>query len=166
MLQEQGFSAGDLVRRKADQVVAKIQGAQGDSVLLSIEDGLVSGQASVTIKSFLRGEWQKFTAPKEQEQELVEHWNHSALKSTDFAVLILKSKILLSLHEQAAKHQATLQHLKLMLKPTKGVCSTRSFAKHKLVLVPTTTRVDVKQESCGKPQGGVALGFLAPLGSC
>ncbi|CAJ1382169.1 unnamed protein product [Effrenium voratum] len=158
LLLEYGFKVGDWACRKADKVVAVITAAKPDgSIIISINDGLINGSARVSIKSFAAGEWVKHT-PKARPQELANHWEHGCLNHPDFQAAVFRGKVMLELDWLIREHKEVPKSLKVVLKPSKAVVSICAFQEGQLVLVPATTRVEVKEGSRGHSAANIPLG--------
>ena len=52
LIEEAGFVVGSYVVRKADETEAKIEGFEGDNVIITISDGLLSGRCKVHVRNY------------------------------------------------------------------------------------------------------------------
>mgnify|MGYP001817336524 CR=1 FL=1 len=162
LVEEGGFSKGDHVRRKADKVAATILEIDTHFVRLRIlesDDLQTCGDVKVVAQSFLKGEWQKYTPPKEPEY-VADPFLHVATANSDFKTQCMKGKVMNALYDLTAAHASLLQHLKVMKKPVRGVSTLKKFEKGKLLLVPSTTKIDVRKASTDPPNNSVSLGSL------
>ena len=160
LVQEQGFSIGSHVTRKADKKFAKITGFEDEFVLLVMEDDESTGSEvyKVHCRSFLKKEWKKY-APKKEAVMISHHFKHYGPFQDDFLQLLMKSRIAQALFDMGVKHQVQDEDVQLGYKPNKSVIALKSFAVNQLVLVPVTTKISATLE--GKPMPGSNL----PLGS-
>ena len=164
LVREAGFVVGASVCRKRDNTAGVITGFQGDSVILHVSDGALTGSCRVLARSFLKKEWSKFT-PKQEAMPVENHWQHSASGHPEFEAMYVKAKISMALFEATSQHADVLPHLKVQAKPCKAVFAGRSFERHSLVLVPSTTRISSSALSKASfPNANVPLGALTKRG--
>jgi hypothetical protein len=140
MVAERGFRIGMSVCRKADNFRAHIEDMQGDQVTLRT---VKCEQVVATVSSFLNGEWAEYE-PKPEPEELLNWTQYSPQHSLDFKIQRVKGLIMWELHELTVKHSAVLENLKVFLKPKKEVFASKGFEKGKLIIVPSTLKVDHK----------------------
>lgn len=154
LLQEGGFEIGQLIERKADRVMAKLDRVAGNKAVLLLQDGPLSGWATVSVASLLKGEWKK-AAPKVDPVELPDFHGCLPTCSRELCLMQVKGSIAGKLLDLEKKHIKVHDGLKVFLKPMKAVIAQKRFGKGELVLVPSTTKIVTEQ-----PQSGVCLGSV------
>jgi hypothetical protein len=157
VVNEKGFHVGQQVFRKADKIRAVILQITPEQVIMQTDhDGL---QVSSSSASFANGEWANYD-PKPEPIQLQEWQKHAPSMSLEFKAMRVKGKVFAELHDLGEKYIDVLQHLKVFVKPKKQVCAAKAFDKHKLVLVPSTLRVDHMASDADVPSGAINLGVL------
>jgi hypothetical protein len=141
---EKGFSVGMTVARKADKIVGTIQSIAASGVVIRVQ-GAEGKMVVGSLDSFGNGEWAEFT-PKAEPEELLEWHAHAPHVSPLFDALLHKGEIAMQMHDLDEKHAAVLIGSKVFVKPKKDVVASKAFALHKLILVPSTVRVDCKSD--------------------
>ena len=163
LLKECGFEIGQFVRRKKDKVLCKIHEVQGEQVLLSIEDGPLTGMAHVATTSFLKGEWKMVQAPSEA--EMVDFLQATAESSSEARFQIMRGEIQKKLIALEGQHAGTAYKLiQINTKPQRNVTCTKVIKKGKLQLVPTSLNISFKNPDQGSelnPAGAsISLGQI------
>ena len=162
---EKGFEVGKMIQRRGDKVTAVIDSYQGDSVIVSMQEGPLSGKAKFPIEVLVGGKW-KVIEPKGQPTMITDLMKVTPNSCAEMAIQTLKGKVISELWHLEQKHQKVHQSLNVQLKPHKGVYVTKAFGKEKLVLTPCSWKVE------GRPVGdplndqtrGLCLGQLSLSG--
>ena len=146
LLVEKGYTVKSWVSRKKDKITAQIKSMSNTVVILSIEEGDLAGTVSVSHNSFHKGEWRVVKPPVEKV-----HLDHLELyvasTNNEFMKKILIGRITGKLLEMETSNMDVVEGLKLALKPRRNVIACKKFSKGKLVLVPTTLRIESKDVS-------------------
>lgn len=153
LLKEIGFAAGQHVIRKGDMCYAQIISLEKDHAILTIN----GETCKVSATSFLAGEWTRYV-PKQEATEL--QGRHDAADHPDFKAALMKGKVFEALNSVQEAQKDVAAHLKIRLKPGKGVVTGCAFKRRSLILVPVTTKVEIKpvDKSAGQgPQVGELL---------
>lgn len=154
LLEERGFGLECWVQRKKDKAFGQIRDVKENTVVLNIESGPLTGLAQVNLDAFLKGEWRAAKPPAET-QELEGFQNHTAQHCHEGLVKVTVGVLVEKLTFLEGSHISVYDGLKVMLKPSKNIVTTKSFAPKKLVLVPTTLKVEVREDP---PAGYVSVG--------
>jgi hypothetical protein len=137
VVQEMGFAVAMCVQRKADKMVAHIEKMNSDGIVLRTGDG----QVIAPIASFIRGDWKTHSVPDGPVE--IESWQlYSPHVSKEFASLRMKAVIMEELCELTHKYSDLMSSIKVFYKPKKFVVSTDKFAIGKLIVVPSTLKVE------------------------
>ncbi|CAK9086916.1 unnamed protein product [Durusdinium trenchii] len=156
LVREQGFVEGASVLRKKDKVRATIESLKGSKVKLSLDTEDVSGYFELSAGSFLRGEWKVVKKHVETTQyEFDTFSDHTALKSDAINLMCAKGEVARRFIELDQQHAKVLEGLKLQVKPSKAVFCTKPFAKNKLILIPSTWKIESKEASSGLSIGTI-----------
>ncbi|CAK9037042.1 unnamed protein product [Durusdinium trenchii] len=156
LVREQGFVEGASVLRKKDKVRATIESLKGWKVKLSLDTEDVSGYFELSAGSFLRGEWKIVKKHVETTQhEFATFSDHTALKSDAINLMCAKGEVARRFIELDQQHAKVLEGLKLQVKPSKAVFCTKPFAKNKLILIPSTWKIESKEASSGLSIGTI-----------
>jgi hypothetical protein len=154
VVQEMGFAVAMCVQRKADKMVAHIEKMSSDGIVLLTEDG----QVIAPIASFIKGEWKPYSAQPDPVE--IESWQlYSPHVSKEFACFRMKAVIMEELCELTHKYKDVNASLKVFVKPKKFVVSTDKFAIGKLILVPSTLKVESGSGSMAS--NAVDLGMIS-----
>ena len=137
----------------------KIAGFEGDNVIITISDGLLSGRCKVHVRSFLNREWSKYT-PKKEKMVIDTLWEHQPPLNDEFIHAYLRGVAMVEIIAHCTDHHDTTKHLTVYAKPTKSVVANKDFETGTLKLVPGTTRF------YGFPEGKEPTSnCLVPLGA-
>ena len=139
LIEEAGFVVGSHVVRKADETEAKIVGFEGDNVVITISDGLLSGRCKVHVRSFLNREWSKYT-PKKEKSVIATLWQHQPQFNDEFIHAYLRGVAMVEIIGHSTEYHETTKHLTVYAKPIKSVVANKPFEKGTLKLVPGTTK--------------------------
>lgn len=146
LLVEKGYTVNSWVSRKKDKITAQIKSMSNTVVILSIEEGDLAGTVSISHDSFHKGEWRVVKPPVEKVS--LDHLEqYVASTNKEFMKKILIGLIGGKLLEMEKSHMDVVGGLKLALKPRRNVIACKKFIKGKLVLVPTTLRIESKDVS-------------------
>ena len=162
LVREMGFKEGQFVQQKGSKIVAKILEMKGDQIVLNVQDGLITGKAKVGVSAFLKKEWRIGQAPQETE-EVPNFLQHTAQQSLELSILLAKADVVRKLLEMESAHQTVYESLKLIRKPQKSVVATANISKGALKLVPTTTRIEIKQPDEEASHGALCLGMVSKV---
>ena len=157
LLLEKGFTVDAWVSRKKDKIVAQIKSISNTSVILSIEEGDLAGTVQVSHSSFHKGEWKLSKAPV-QKVNLDQLELYASSTNTEFLKKICTGNICAKLLDVETSHSDALSSLKLALKPRRNVVASKKFAKGKLVLVPTTAKIESKDVSETPSNNSICIG--------
>ena len=156
LVREQGFVEGASVLRKKDKVRATIESLKGSKVKLSLDTEDVSGYFELSAGSFLRGEWKLVKKHVETTQyEFDTFSDHTALKSDAINLMCAKGEVARRFIELDQQHAKVLEGLKLQVKPSRAVFCAKPFAKNKLILIPSTWKIESKEASSGLSIGTI-----------
>lgn len=157
LVKEMGFDVGSRILRKQDKCQAVITAMNDDKVTLEVEDGPISGSAQVSAASFRKGEWKLYKGKVEPPLELPNCCDHSALKSQEMQIQLVRGKVFQELFKAEQKHAAVLKHIKMQIKPHREVKANQLFNPGKLLLVPCTFKLETR----GTPAAGsIPLGKI------
>ena len=160
MLAELGFQVGMHVMRKADKVKGQITQMTGNLVTLEVHDGPITGTAQISADGFRKGQW-KVSKEQEKPLEIESCHTYSAFsKSKDISLKIVQGKVAAALMAHEEKFEDCLHGLKLVLKPSRDVVTTKRFSKGQLTLVPMTPKIIVTDQPSA---GMVSLGKVDGL---
>jgi hypothetical protein len=133
--QEHGISVGTVLIRKADKSKCKVAKILLDTINVVSLDS--KAEASIATSEIMQGLWSRCKdTPHEQEKEL----HGKIYRAPMFLHLMTASKLHAKLCDLAVQHDAGLNGIKMSMKP-RSVIATKSFEKHKLVLVPWSHKV-------------------------
>lgn len=139
MMKSLGYVVGDSVMHKSDKVKASVESITDDKVKLALTD-VPGGSKFVSVNSFVNGEWKHFNSkPDPTCLDVLPLPSASNL----FKNMKTATNICQEVFELALVHENVLSGLKVTFKPSKAVTATRNFEKHKLVLVPLCSKVEV-----------------------
>ena len=139
-----GFSIGSLVAKKSDNSIkGTIVNADNNEVTILIEENGSSDNFLTT--SFLANEWS--ILPKVKPQEFIDDWmNFHPSSSAEFETFSMKALISTELSKLTHSHTDHLPSLRLQTKPYKSRYVTASIPKGKLILVPSSMKVECASE--------------------
>ena len=161
---EAGFKVGQFIQRKRDKIIARIEAFEGSSVRVRLDDGPLSGSCRFPVESLLSSSW-KVVQPKAEPETLCVEELQQMLpcKSSEMQVQTLRGKVMQAVWDLEEKHSKVYDALSVQMKPSKAVFSTVGFAKHKLVLVPCSWKIEGRRPGDDvKPQkNSVCLGKLS-----
>lgn len=122
----------------------------------------------LAVESLLSSSW-KVVQPKAEPETLgVEELQQMLpCKSSEMQVQTLRGKVMQAVRDLEEKHSKVYDALSVQMKPSKAVFSTDGFAKHKLVLVPCSWKIEGRRPGDDvKPQkNSVCLGKLSWVSS-
>ncbi|CAE7836393.1 unnamed protein product [Symbiodinium sp. CCMP2592] len=151
---ELGFQVGNMVIRKADEVVGTIKKMTADHVDLVLQD---FSACRVSSQSFVEGLW-RHHVPKAEAVPLPDWSAHAPSVSKDFVFSCVKSVVLLQMREQwMAFTEATA--LDVFVKP-RDVQVSKDFGQGKLCLPVTSPRLDIRSSSSTSPSGSIKAGCI------
>jgi hypothetical protein len=145
LLRTLGFAYGELVKRKSDNLVAKIiaAGPEGVTLQLACDAGACKSE-KVSIEEFFAKKWVNYnTAPQVEIVEDLMALN--PVGSEDFKLASHKGAIIQEIFNLSTKHQNNLKSLRVQMKPKK-VWVTAAMQKGQLCLVPSTFNVKAAPE--------------------
>ena len=135
LVKEMGFKIGHTVQRAQDKLVGTIDSMTGSLVFLQFEDGLYQ----IGAQSFIQGEWKILKkSSKVLEFSYDQFKDHCGHQNRHLKHMETEGKIATTLLGLEAKHHSVLQHVKIVLQPSRNVVVTESFGEGKLCLVPST----------------------------
>ena len=148
----------DVVRR-SDKVIATVMEFREDQVILKVD-----GKAcQVSVKSFLKGEWQVYAASQKGEEVIDDLAACNPLTSDQMQCSKWQTKLMQRMIDLLEKCTGYEDKLEVVLKPYRGLRATLDIpkgGKKSLQLVPASTRITVvsaaKQQAV--PPGAVELG--------
>ena len=114
LIEEAGFVVGSHVVRKADETEAKIEGFEGENVIIAISDGLLSGRCKVHVRSFLNREWTKYT-PKKEKAVVATLWLHQPQFNDEFIHAYLRGVAMVEIIAHSTDLHETTKHLTVYL---------------------------------------------------
>lgn len=143
MAHELGFHVGVVIVRKSDKLRFIIQEmTEGDHVVIETEEG---SRFELPTKSLLAGTW-KLVKEKPTEVQEISDYSQNLVSGTKASQLcVVKGDIMKKLLDLESKYQDVHEGLKITFRP-RNVVTCKAFAKHKLVLVPMTTRIEETQK--------------------
>lgn len=134
-----GFEIGSCVFKKIDTTVSgRIVSITNDAVSVLLDTGVSS---DVPTPQFLNKEW-SVTLTKQAPEMVVEWLKFQPTVSPDFNVVGAKAFVSVTLTDLTFSHVEHLSSLEIQAKPGKSVIVTDSIPKGKLVLVPSTTKIE------------------------
>ena len=150
MMKSLGYVVGDSVIHKSDKVKATVDSITDEKVKLALMD-VPGGSKIVSVSSFVNGEWKHFNSkPDPTCLDVLPMPSASSL----FNNMKTATSIYQEIFELALVHENVLAGLKVTFKPSKAVTATRNFEKHKLVLVPLCSKVEVVDK---EPKNGLII---------
>ena len=156
LVMEMGFAVGMSIYRKKDKVLGTIKTMQGDTITIDVEDGPISGEATVSAQSFRKGEW-KVNKKKPEPSLMAPCCSHNGLTSKEMKIGVTKGKIIEKLLELEKQHEDKLDKVIMQVKPQRLVRATEVIKKGKLTLVPCSYKIETRDELAA---GSVALGVI------
>ena len=155
ILKENGFHVGQYVVRRKDKVIAQIHDLEGEKVTLNVEEGPISGWAQVSIASFVeKKEWKPMSKNPITPEEVKNWTSFTAQNNRDLMVHLAKGRIFEALLKLEKEHMSSYSGLQIFGKPQRSVVATSKFEKHKLILVPTTLRIEIKNAGDAEKDSG------------
>ena len=143
MAHELGFSVGVVIIRKSDKLRFIIQEmTEGDHVVIEAEEG---SRFELPTKSLLAGTWKLVKEKPTEVQEILDYSQNLVSGTKASQLCVAKGDIMKKLLELESKYQNVHEGLKITFRP-RNVVTRKAFAKHKLVLVPMTTRIEETQK--------------------
>ena len=158
LVRQMGFQEGANVLRGTCR--ATITSMQGTQVQLSVDEGDLCTSYEISIDSFLKGEW-KVAKQKAEIQKYSWDDFHDFRPNSNDAVnfMCVKGEVSRRLIELELQHEASYKGLVLQTKPYKSVFTAKQYAKGKLILVPSTMKIERK--AC---PGSLPLGTIREIG--
>ena len=153
LLTEYGFAVAQLVERKGDRMRCIIEKVEGHQVKLSLE-GTPDVYIVVPLAEFADKKWVIKRVNEQTAVSITPRPNANACESMQVARY--RALIQSELYNLTITHEDVVQHLRICIKPVKGVMCTKSFAKGKLTLVPTSMKVMSKSGEV--PKSAVVVG--------
>ena len=136
---------------------ATITGMQAAKIQLPMDDG---AEYDISINSFLKGEWKlsKKVADVQKfgQDDFKGYMPH---KNDTLNFMCIKGEVSRRLIELEIQHEPSYKGLVLQTKPYNSVFTSKQYAKGKLVLVPSTSKIERK--AC---PGSVALRSIRDIG--
>ena len=139
---------------------ATITSMQGSLVQLSVDEGDFCTSYEIKIESFLKGEWRVTKQKADIQKYSWDNFHQFRPCSSDtINFMCVKGEVSRRMIELEMQHEASYKGLVLQTKPYKSVFTAKQYAKGKLILVPSTSRIERK--AC---PGSVALGSIRDIG--
>jgi hypothetical protein len=138
-----GFDVGQFVERRSDKTRGTIESFNSSCVKL-LMDGTVDVLASINVEEFLNKKWSIIRKAVKDVLEVKP--TKSPMQFDEFNVSRLAAFIQLELCNLTSTHSSLLSDLKVTVKPKREVCVSKSFDKNKLILVPTSLKIQCKQQ--------------------
>eukprot|EP00435_Cladocopium_sp_Y103_P006913 s3514_g2.t1 len=158
LIQTMGFVIGSSVIRGSTR--ATITDMKGSQVQLSVDEGDTSTSYEVSINSFLKGEWKVGKKQADVQKFTWDEFQHVRPHLNDIVnFMCVKGEVSRRLMELEIQHESSCKGLVLQTKPYKSVFTAKHYAKGKLILVPSTQKIEKK--AC---PGSVALGTIRDIG--
>ena len=151
IIQDHGFHVGDAIFRKADKVSGEIVQMFSNNIILKGTDGC---EYTLPVTELVSGEW-KHEAKQQAPQEVKEPdaWRAAIEEGA------MKAQVVQEIYAAVEKLPDVTKDLGVMQKP-KGVIAKTEFAKHKCVLVPVTTKVELATDPDKAPAASPQCIFL------
>ena len=146
ILEAMSIKPGTFVRRKKNKVECEVLHVHDAVKLKNLSDGRA---VRVQIDAFVRGEWQVYT-PKQEVHEIMDLQPYGPQSvHPDFDIAHTVAKIHCEMHAvvQNLDVHATMEKVKLQLRPTKTLVTKSAIGKGKLSLVPFSSKVVVRSKS-------------------
>ena len=156
LVKEMGFAVGMSIYRKKDKVLGTIKAMQGDTITIEVDDGPISGEATVSAQSFRKGDW-KVNKKKPEPNLMAPCCAHNGLTSKEMKIGVTKGKIMQTLLDLEKQHENKLDKVIMQVKPQRLVRATEVIKKGKLTLVPRSYKIETRDECAA---GSVALGVI------
>ena len=149
-----GFSVGaSVVRGQQRATITRMHAAQ---IQLTMDDG---GEYEISINSFLKGEWKLCKKVAEVQKFGYDDFKDYMPQKNDSLIFMhVKGEVSRRLIELEVQHEACYKGLVLQTKPYKSVFACKPYAKAKLIIVPSTSKIERK--AC---PGSVALGTIRDI---
>ena len=158
LVNQMGFQVGANVIR--GNCRATITSMQGSLVQLSVDEGDFCTSYEIKIESFLKGEWWVTKQKADIQKYSWDNFHQFRPCSSDnINFMCVKGEVSRRMIELEMQHEASYKGLVLQTKPYKSVFTAKQYAKGKLILVPSTSRIERK--AC---PGSVALGSIRDIG--
>ena len=139
LLKERGFRVGQSVKLKKDNKTSGILvEITGEQVKIDMGKGLIR---KVPSKEFVEDAWATFV-PKPLPTNVTDFTCSMPHESLDMTMHVTKAKISMELMHLSQEHVACYDVLSLQTIPGRAAIVTKKVAVKKLLLVPTTTRVN------------------------
>ena len=154
LLKEKGFQVGSYVVRKKDKARGQIRSMESSVVVLTIETESISGVCKVAVASFLRGDWKIVKKPAESlEFSWPVYKDFAGTNSSLLQLMGVRGRVAQAVLQAGRKFERTTEGLKLQVKPMRNVVCQQSFPKGKMVLAPSSHKLETKP-------GGLPLGKI------
>ncbi|CAJ1390475.1 unnamed protein product [Effrenium voratum] len=154
LLKEKGLQVGSYVVRKKDKARGQIRSMESSVVVLTIETESISGVCKVAVASFLRGDWKIVKKPAESlEFSWPVYKDFAGTNSNLLQLMGVRGRVAQAVLQAGRKFEHTMEGLKLQVKPMRNVVCQQSFPKGKMVLAPSSHKLETKP-------GGLPLGKI------
>ena len=151
LLKEKGFQVGSYVVRKKDKARGQIRPKESSVVVRTIETESIS---EVAVASFLRGDWKIVKKPAESlEFSWPVYKDFAGTNSNLLQLMGVRGRVAQAVLQAGRKFEHTMEGLKLQVKPMRNVVCQQSFPKGKMVLAPSSHKLETKP-------GGLPLGKI------
>lgn len=151
MCQELGFRAGGRMMRKKDKLVVRVLQWRNDQVEIEVDadQDEQEGVYRIECSSLLEGDWK----PLKDEQAsyvAIERYEHLMIQGREeMSAAVVKGKVLQCLLDLEKKYAKPMNDLRIIFKPRKEVRAKGAYPKGKLILVPSTWKLDFKEPASG-----------------
>ena len=134
ILNELGFIVGDIIKNQNDKTLFQIVAVDGSEIHVTNDTG---NAERIALSSFQNKEWS--IEVKKPTPAMMPRY--PPVENAAFMAMAIKGEISQHLFELATSYR--VDELSVMSKPTKAVTATIKFPKGKLVLVPSTLKIEM-----------------------
>ena len=154
-----GFDVGQVVFRKADGFIGKIDKITAEYVHLLGDDGTLVRASSET---FVEGRWRQHVA--KPEAVVLEEWfRYSLLHASDVAASIVKGAVHHAMIEQYKEFCKWEKQMMIYIKPTRDVQVLADFKPRALKIPVATPKVEIKPVGWPQSQGSIQVATYGPM---
>ena len=154
-----GFDVGQMVLRKADGFIGKIDKITAEYVHLLGDDGTLVRASSET---FVEGRWRQHVA--KPEAVVLEEWfRYSPLHASDVAASIVKGAVHHAMIEQYKEFCKWEKQMMIYIKPTRDVQVLADFKPRGLKIPVATPKVEIKPVGWPQSQGAIQIATYGPM---
>ena len=135
MIEDKGFNLGDSICRKSDKTGGVIKEIFSNNIVLTGHD---QKDYTLPVIELLSGDWKH--EPKQQQPEEVKDpqaWREALEHS------VLRAQVVREIHDAVGNMVDITGDVRVLQRP-RGVVTKKKFKKHQCVLIPVTTKIEIK----------------------